>query len=152
MSVLNPNRAFAQGILGSVATKSQTLAVESFPAFTIAGGLVAVTGIVGRVTTAIGTAATTLRLQHNPTAGTSTFLSAASGDIGTTDTAVGEILACDLVVATAITVGAKPQVNPYVFLETGAIEVVVANGVTGVVKWYCTWVPVDEGATLVAAA
>jgi hypothetical protein len=152
MTVVNEAGAFTKGILGNTVSKSITLTDATAAAFTIAGGLVAVTGIVGRVTTAITTAATTLRLQHNPTAGTSTFLSAASADIGTTDTAAGELLACDLVVATAITIGAKPQVNPYVFCETGQIEVICSAGVTGVVKWYCTWVPIDVGATLVAAA
>lgn len=146
MSVLNPNKAFAQGILGNVVTKSTgTLAATTVPLFTIAGGLVAVTSLIGRVTTAI-TVANSYKLQHNPTAGTTKDLCTAA-DLGTTDTVVGEILVAKI--GTAIAIGAAAVGLPEI-LETGQIESVSA-GTDGVIKWYVTWVPVDDGATLVAA-
>lgn len=146
MSVLNPNKAFSQGILGVTVSKSTgTLAATTIPLFTIAGGLVAVTSIVGRVTTAI-TVANSYKLQHNPTAGTTVDLCTAT-DIGTTDTVVGEILVAKK--GAALAVGAALLVAPVV-METGQIESVSA-GTDGVIKWYVSWVPIDDGATLVAA-
>lgn len=146
MSVLNPNKAFSQGILGVTVSKSTgTLAATTIPLFTVAGGLVAVTSIVGRVTTAI-TVANSYKLQHNPTAGTTVDLCTAT-DIGTTDTVVGEILVAKK--GAALAVGAALLVAPVV-METGQIESVSA-GTDGVIKWYVSWVPIDDGATLVAA-
>lgn len=146
MGVLNPNRGFAQGIIGNVVSKSTgTLAATTIPLFTIAGGLVAVTAIVGRVTTAI-TVANSYKLQHNPTAGTNSDLCTAT-DIGTTDTAVGEILVAKK--GSSLAVGAAVITAP-VLMDTGQIESVSA-GTDGVIKWYVAWVPVDNGATLVAA-
>ena len=58
--------------------------------FTVAGGKVLVTSLVGEVTTAI-TVANSYKLQHNPTTGTTKDLCAAT-DIGTTDTPVGSLL------------------------------------------------------------
>jgi len=150
MSVLNPNKAFAQGILGQTVSKSTgTLAATTIPLFTIAGGLVLVTSIVGRVTTAI-TVANSYKLQHNPTAGTSKDLCSAT-DIGTTDTVLGEIFVVLLDAAAALAVGARGQKSGLgIPMDTGQIESVSA-GTDGVIKWYVTWVPIDDGATLVAA-
>ncbi len=146
MSVLNPNKAFSEGILGLTVSKSTgTLAATTIPLFTIAGGLVAVTSIVGRVTTAI-TVANSYKLQHNPTAGTTVDLCTAT-DIGTTDTVLGEILVAKK--GSSLAVGAALLVAPVV-METGQIESVSA-GTDGVIKWYVSWVPIDDGATLVAA-
>jgi hypothetical protein len=149
MTVVNEASAFTKSVLGVVVSKSTgTLAATTVPLFTIAGGLVAVTSIVGRVTTAI-TVANSYKLQHNPTAGTTVDLCAAT-DIGTTDTVVGEILVVSGVRATGLSVGANPRVTPSVIMDTGQIEHVSA-GTDGVIKWYVTYVPIDDGATLVAA-
>ncbi len=149
MTVVNEASAFTKSVLGVVVSKSTgTLAAKTIPLFTIAGGLVAVTSIVGRVTTAI-TVANSYKLQHNPTAGTTVDLCAAT-DIGTTDTAVGEILVVSGIRATGLSVGANPRVAPSVIMDTGQIEHVSA-GTDGVIKWYVTYVPIDTGATLVAA-
>ena len=149
MSVLNPNRAFAQGILGNVVSKSTgTLAATTVPLFTIAGGLVAVTSIVGRVTTAV-TVANSYKLQHNPTAGTTVDIFAAT-DIGTTDSAAGEIFVVTGLKTDTLVKGALGVTKPWIIMETGQIEHVSA-GTDGVLKWYVSWVPIDDGATLVAA-
>lgn len=146
MTVVNEGAAFRKAIFGSVVSKSTgTLAATTIPLFTIAGGLVAVTSLVGRVTAAI-TVANSYKLQHNPTAGTTKDLCTAA-DLGTTDTAVGEILVAKI--GTAIAVGAAAVGLPEV-LETGQIESVSA-GTDGVILWVCTWFPIEDGATLVAA-
>lgn len=146
MTVVNEGAAFRKGIFGSVVSKSTgTLAATTIPLFTIAGGLVAVTSLTGRVTTAV-TVANSYKLQHNPTAGTTVDLNTAT-DIGTTDTAVGEILVAKK--GAALAVGAALTVAP-VIMDTGQIESVSA-GTDGVILWVCTWFPIEDGATLVAA-
>lgn len=149
MTVVNEASAFTKSVLGVVVTKSTgTLTAATVPLFTIAGGLVAVQSIVGRVTTAI-TVANSYKLQHNPTAGTTVDICAAT-DIGTTDTALGEILVVSGVRATGLVVGSAPRIAASVIMDTGQIEHVSA-GSDGAIKWYVTYVPIDTGATLVAA-
>jgi hypothetical protein len=138
-------RELTTGIMVSKSTG--TLAATTVPLFTIAGGLVIVTSLVGRVTTAV-TVANSYKLQHNPTLGTTVDVCAAT-DIGTTDTVVGEILVVTGVKATGLVVGAL-QSSMRVFMDTGQIEHVSA-GTDGVIKWYLTYVPLDTGATVVAA-
>lgn len=148
MSVLNDASALRKAIYGLVASKSTgTLAATTIPLFTVVGGLVAVTSIVGRVTTAV-TVANSYKLQHNPTAGTTVDLCAAT-DIGTTDTVLGEIFVVSGVRATGLGVGANPRVATQI-MDVGQIESVSA-GTDGVILWTVTWFPVEDGATLVAA-
>lgn len=133
---------------GILVTKSTgTLTAATVPLFTVAGGLVIVTSMVGRVTTAV-TAANSYKLQHNPTAGTTVDLCAAT-DIGTTDTAVGEILVVAGPKATGLVVGALNTTLKCV-MDTGQIEHVSA-GTDGVISWFLTYVPLNTGATVVAA-
>lgn len=147
MSVLNNAAAYRKSVLGDVATKTVTVSgAGTIAAFNVTGGMVAITSLVGRVTTAITVAGTT-KLVANPTAGSSVDLCTAT-DLGTTDTVVGEIL--NVAKGTTISLGADELPNPVV-VETGAIEVVTATGGDGAVKWYATWVPIDDGAVLVAA-
>lgn len=138
--------------LGRRAEKSTgTLAATTVPLFTIAGGEVLVTAIYGRVTTAI-TVANSYKLQHNPTTGTTNDLVAAT-DIGTTDTPAGDILTFDGVRASSIVRGGGGanlgNANGLV-LQTGQVES-VSGGTDGVILWVVTWVPLSDGATLVAA-
>ena len=149
MGVYNGAQAYRNSVLGGAVSKSTgTLTNATLPLFTIAGGLVAVTSITGRVTTAV-TVANSYKLQHNPTAGTTVDLCAAT-DIGTTDTAVGEIFVVSGVRATGLTVGANPRVAGLQIMDVGQIEHVSA-GTDGVILWTVTWVPIENGATLVAA-
>lgn len=149
MTVVNEGAAFRKGIFGTVVSKSTgTLAATTIPLFTIAGGLVAVTSLTARVTTAV-TVANSYKLQHNPTVGTTVDLCAAT-DIGTTDTALGEILVVTGTKATGLVVGAFQRNVSAQIMDTGQIESVSA-GTDGVLLWVCTWFPVEDGATLVAA-
>jgi hypothetical protein len=151
MSVTNEGSAFRKGIYGTLVSKSTgTLAATTIPLFTVAGGLVAVTSIVGRVTTAI-TVANSYKLQANPTTGTTKDLVAAT-DIGTTDTPAGSLLGFDGVAASSIQQGpgAVPMLLRPVAVDIGQIESVSA-GTDGVIVWFVTYVPLEDGATLVAA-
>ncbi len=148
MSVYVPSSASRGNVLGNVATKSTgTLAATTIPLFTITG-IVAVSSIVGTVTTAV-TVANSYKLQNNPTVGTTKDLCAAL-DIGTTDSPVGEIFTVTGTAATALVLGSSPITADFVVLPAGQIESVSA-GTDGVILWAVTWVPITDGATLVAA-
>lgn len=149
MSVLIQGDQIRSNVLGTLVTKSTgTLAATTVPLFTIAGGLVVVTSLVGRVTTAI-TVANSYKLQHNPTAGTTVDIFAAT-DIGTTDTVLGEIFVVTGLKTDTLVKGALGMSQSKIIMETGQIEHVSA-GTDGVIKWYLTYVPLDTGASIVAA-
>ncbi len=151
MSVIIQGTQLRSIDLGTRVEKSTgTLAATTVPLFTVAGGEVLVTSIYGRVTTAI-TVANSYKLQHNPTAGTTNDLVAAT-DIGTTDTPAGDLLTFDGVRASTIVRGGGGQtlISQGLVLQTGQIEHVSA-GTDGVILWVVTYVPLSDGATLVAA-
>ena len=136
---------------GRRASKSTgTLAATTVALFTVAGGRVALTSIYGLVGTAI-TVANSYQLQHNPTTGTTVALFAAA-DIGTTDTAAGELLGFtgDSGGSLLAIGGAVETLRAPIVLAVGQIESVSA-GTDGEITWVVTWVPLDDGATLVAA-
>lgn len=150
MSVLNEGNAFRKSVFGVLVSKAYpTLAVETKSLFTVSG-LCVITHMVGVVTTAITTAATTVKLQANPTTGTTFDIAAASADIGTTDTPAGDILG--VTAAGAVAVAQITDVAKAITVDAGAIEQVTVAGVTGGITWYLTYVPLAAGATIVAAA
>lgn len=139
-------------LLGQTASKATgTLAATTVPLFTVAGGRVMVTAMWGLVTTAI-TVANSYKLQFNPTTGDTSDMCAAT-DIGTTDTAAGSILQFGLATTTA------PPKLMSIGTGTGRLDTVltigqiehVSAGTDGAITWSLTWVPLDSGATLVAA-
>lgn len=141
-------RALALGNRVSKATG--TLAATTVALFNITGGKVAITSIVGEVTTAI-TVANSYKLQANPTTGTTADIVAAT-DIGTTDTPAGNLLGFTGVKTDSIISGpgrCQTLTSPMV-LNTGAIEHVSA-GTDGAITWVLTYVPLDDGAAVVAA-
>lgn len=128
-----------------------TLAVETKSLFTVAGGKVLLTSIVGEVTTAI-TVAGTSKLQHNPTVGTTKDLCAAT-DLGTTDTPAGNLVGFQGLTGDSILTGpgAAPTLKQPIVLTAGVIEQVNATGADGGITWVLTYVPLDDGASIVAA-
>jgi hypothetical protein len=151
VSVLRPGTDLRTLNLGDRASKSTgTLAATTVALFTVAGGQVAITSIYGIVTTAV-TVANSYKLQHNPTTGTTSDLFAAS-DIGTTDTPVGDLLSFtgDAGGAYLTRGGAVETLRAPIVLTIGQIESVSA-GTDGAITWVVTWVPLDDGASLVAA-
>lgn len=118
--------------------------------FTIAGGEVLITSLYAKVTTALTTDSGTYAVQQNPTTGdTQTIVTAT--DLGTTDTAVGSVvgLTNGTTAAPAFLRGGTAALNAVV--TTGQIEFVGAASANGALTFYVTWVPISDGATLVAA-
>ena len=151
MSVLMSGSQLRDILLGRRVEKSTgTLAATTIGLFTVAGGKVLVTSIVGEVTTAI-TVANSYKLQHNPTVGTTKDLVAAT-DIGTTDTPAGNLLGFQGLTGDSILTGpgAVPTLKQPIVLTAGSIESVSA-GTDGVILWVVTYVPLDDGASIVAA-
>jgi hypothetical protein len=143
-------RAVALGN-GPVSKAVPTLSATTFQLFTVAGGQVLITALWGVVTTNIAAVGGTLALQIDPTAGdTATVVTAT--DLGTSDATVGT------------TIGVRDQGDGTTdFVEggfalsglvvpVGDVELVGASGVDGGITIYCTWIPLLDGATLVAAA
>jgi hypothetical protein len=168
MSVLNPGAAYTLGILGQTVTKTHTIATETRDLFTVSG-LVLVTSIVGKVTTAL-TVANTVKLVANPTTGTSSDLCAAT-DLGTTDTPAGNLITINgapaevaftgigaaqrfpvteaqpTAITTVMTGGAQG-----IYVGAGIVQAVVTgSSPDGVIVWYVSYVPLDTGASVVAA-
>lgn len=128
-----------------VSTATGTLDEDVTPTlFTIAGGEVLITAMWAKVTTAI-TVANTVTIQANPTTGDTSAIVA--GDLGTTDTAAGTVLGWEPDSAAFVRNG--PPASAVV--STGTVEI-DSNGtsVDGAMTVYCTWVPLTDGATLVA--
>jgi hypothetical protein len=152
MSVLIPQSAFRNAILGGapIVKSTGTLAATTVPIFTVAVGEVLITALWGKVTTSI-TVANSYKLQFNPTTGDTQDLCAAT-DIGTTDTLAGTLLTFGLGTTTAppklMSIGYGQALSAV--LTIGQIESVSA-GTDGVISWYLTYVPLTDGATVVAA-
>lgn len=140
-----------------VSSGSGAFAADTRTIFTVTGGEVLVTGLWGVVTTAI-TVANTVALQSNPTTGdTKVFVEAT--DIGTNDTAVGTVVGFTSSIDDPATSGALGEhsimlgghILRDLVVTTGDIEqVTTGTNPDGAITWYCTWVPLTDGASLVA--
>jgi hypothetical protein len=138
-------------ILGRVVSKAYTpLVVETKTLFTISG-LCVITNLFGKVTTAI-TVANTVKLQANPTTGTTKDIFAAT-DLGTTDTPAGSLISTPGLTGDTPLFGAgvAPLPTRHLVIDAGTIEQVTATGADGGITWYVTYVPIETGATIVAA-
>jgi hypothetical protein len=167
MAVLPNAQAVSSSVLGYTVKKSYPLVVETKTLYTVTG-IVLVTSIVGYVSTVI-TVANTVKLQANPTVGTTSDLCAAT-DIGTTDTPAGNLLGWSGSPAESLItgVGAVAQwpvteasgspatgtqtggVNG-IYLAAGTIEQVTATGADGAIDWYVSYVPISSDGKIVAA-
>jgi hypothetical protein len=163
MSVYNEAAAFTKGVLGSL-TRKPTQAVvtnSTNTLFTVTGGLVMVTALVGRVTTAIpNTASLTAKIVYTPSGGSAADLSAATAitddAIGTFYTLPATALPADLVSEITAAGSEAPNINfatisPIrLILGAGVIGLTVSNHTStpGAVSWYCGWVPLDDGAAV----
>jgi len=167
MTVVNEAIAYTRSVLGVPVSKAYSLAVETKTLFTVSG-LCLVTSMVGKVTTVI-TVANTVKLQANPTTGTTQDLCAAT-DIGTTDTPAGDLITFSGAPAESLILGigavprfpvteAQSSASTNVqtggaqgfYIDAGTIEQVTATGADGAITWYLTYVPLATGATIVAA-
>jgi hypothetical protein len=155
--------ALRTNTLGIHVNKSYALVTETKTLFTVSG-LVYVHAIVGEVTTVI-TVANTVKLQANPTVGTTSDIFAAT-DIGTTDTPAGNLLSITGAAADGpvsgigkVSMYGQPVTTPTagsagvgLIINTGTIEqVTTGTSPDGVINWHICYVAITDGATIVAA-
>lgn len=155
MSVLNPNAAFTKGIAGAgpVSKASGTLTHNGVvQLFTVTGGQVLITHLWMVCTTAMA-GANTVAIQSDPTTGDTVTIVTAT-DLGTADTAVGSQvgLTRGTTAASAFLRGGTSELNAVV--TTGEVELLATGSgtVDGAVTVHAMWVPLTEGALMVAAA
>jgi len=120
--------------------------------FTITGGQILLTALVGEVTVVIETQANNTKLKFNPTAtGADQDLCAV---LSITADAVGELYTISGTVADALRsdllIGLPVLTNPLVLSE-GDIELDCAASNTGEIKWTLFYIPIDDGASVAAA-
>jgi hypothetical protein len=119
--------------------------------FTVAGGRVLLTGIVGEVTTVIQTQANATKLTMAPVVGTAVDLCAT---LDITGKEVGALLGITGTLATAmvgVNAGATVYPGNRMVLPIGNLQLTCAATSTGQIKWLVTYLPLDDGATVVAA-
>ncbi|MFI8301562.1 hypothetical protein ACIGCZ_37270 [Streptomyces nigra] len=135
---------------GPVASPSGAFAADTRTIFTVTGGQVMITALWGVVTTSI-TVANTVKLQTNPTTGDTADLTTAT-DIGTTDTAAGTVLGVLDQTDTPPDLNRGGKALGGIVVSTGDVEqVTTGTNPDGAVTWHCTWVPLTDGAALVAS-
>lgn len=158
MSVLNPLGAAFQAQYGQVVQKATgTVANGETPLFTIAGGKVLVTGILGFVTVAIGANATNAKLVFDPTATGSDFDLCTATAI-TSDAVEQQYTIAGTVesVGALLVAGAVGQCNPFftdpLSLTPGQLhQNLSADPSGGEITWRLWYLPIDTGASIVAA-
>jgi hypothetical protein len=141
------------GLGTRVVGKLQTISgAATHQLFTVAGGEVLITALWGVCTTAMA-GANTVNLQTDPTTGDTVVIATAT-DLGTTDTAAGTTIGANattlIPVTTLVKGGLAIKDLP---VTTGEIESVITGaGADGAIQWYCTYVPLTTGASVVASA
>lgn len=155
MSVYTDPAAFLRllyGVSVSRATAGTGLAGATASLFTVTGGRVLLTGIVGEVTTQIGATPTNAKLISTPTTGTAVDLCAALAVAGKE---VGTLLGITGIFADALVganAGATVMPQRAVVVPIGNIGLnTSANAGGGSIKWTLTYAPLDTGAVVAAA-
>jgi hypothetical protein len=155
-SSANPGNAILKGTYGfrvdrAAANLPQTAQTDYF---TITGGRVLITAIIGEVTTVIQTQANATNLVYNPTDAGADQNLCATLDI--TADAVGTMYSITGTPATTMQDALnflssdKVLAQPLV-LKPGTIALKTAASNTGATKWTVCYIPIDAGAAVVAA-
>jgi hypothetical protein len=136
-----------------VTTTAATMNTGTDTVFTIAGGPIQISSLVGLFTTVNTGAASTFAAQINATAGGVTALAIASGP--TSGAAAGTVLVLPAATGSAITAvaaGAHIQVFPNTWIApAGTIQAIVAGANTvGLVQWFLRYIPLAPGVTVTA--
>lgn len=147
-------------LFGTRVTKTGVSPINgSASLFTVTGGKVVVLGLVGEVTTAMSSTATSINVQYKKSGGTAVDVSAAtvvtSDAIGTLYGVTG--VAADLLSAQTVAGTEAPNVTfvqnlkyPIV-VDAGDFELLGTAAQTGVTAWTLLYVPLDDGAAVAAS-
>lgn len=119
--------------------------------FTVTGGRVLVTSIVGEVTTAIQVLLNAAKLRATPAVGAVNDL---SGTVDISGAGVGSLLGATGLAADPLvlsTGGGVSNLRNPVIVAIGSIGLNTAASATGQAKWSLTYIPLDNGASVAAA-
>jgi len=155
MTTLISGASYKAFILGKSVERAAALQPQTAQAaiFTVSGGKVLVTSLIGEVVTATPATTNTLKITGNPTSGTdvdwTTAVSTASKEAGSVIT-LAATAGGALAVANA---GAGNAIAPTGYVaQVGTIDLVTSgSAATGTIKWTLTYVPLDAGASVAAA-
>ena len=142
------------GLIGRTVTRAPlVLAAATTPIFSIAGGRIMLTSIIGAITTLIGGAAN-VYLQLNPTIVTST-VTALCNPLNINARPVGDFLGITGVPGDPmipVTTGcAIPSMLAPMVISIGDIEFVCDAAPGGAVLWTVTYLPIEDNAYIIAA-
>lgn len=117
--------------------------------FTVAGGRLMLTALVGQVTTIMSATATNLKVTSTPTVGSAVDLcingAVTSKEVGAL-VALPAAVASALVVANAGAVTSPPGLS--LIIPAGTIQITTDATNTGAMKWSMLWIPLDDGVTV----
>lgn len=160
MTVMIQGSQYRALLLGPQVTKlAQTPpnSGSSATLFTVTGGMVVVTSLVGRVSTALSGSTGTLALGTVPTAGShgaitnsiATAVVVGGAEIGTKLTPQAASGLGGALVVSALFAGNTPFLANYFVVDAGTITCTVGVAtMTGAIDWYLTYVPLDNGASV----
>lgn len=141
-------------IFGNIVTRAAAALPQTAQSaiFNVVGGDVLITSLVGEVTTAIQAQATTVQIIGNPTTGTDVNWTNSTGDIN------GKEIGSTVVLPAAFggtalvqTAGGNGLAGIAYLARVGTIDLKTGASSTGAMKWYLTYVPLDDGASVTAA-
>lgn len=152
-NIMSDSAKRAASALGQSTVKS-TLAITGISTkgvFVVSGGKILVTSLVGEVTTAFQAQANAAKFVATPTVGTVNDLCAT---VETNGLILGALIGITGLAADAMVVstggGVSNLRNP-IIVKAGTIGYSTAASSTGAATFTITWVPLDDGATVVAA-
>ncbi len=123
--------------------------------FTVAGGAVLVTSLIGRVSTALSGTTGAIALGTKPTGGTEETAGIATAsvvggsEIGTLFTPLASSGLAGALVVSGKVAGNVPFLAPPFVVNIGTIEVTTSVAtMTGAIDWYLSYVPLDTGASV----
>ena len=143
-------RAIALGIKAEKSASPANGATDLF----VVDGKVLLVGIVGEVTTVMTGTVTSLSVQHDPTVGTLYGFDGANPAVGLTATLThrtidtGEPTAADAPGTAYAPLGGH---SAGIVLAPGVVQQLGTAANTGVTQWTLLYVPLDDGASVVAA-
>lgn len=134
-------------------------ATTSTAIFTVSGGRVLITSFVGEVTTALGATATSLNVTLDPDganavadlAAATVVTSDAAGTLYTVTGAPLDLLSAAAVGNTAVPNYVSGIIHRPFIVPSGSILLKTSATNTGATKWSISYVPYDDGASVVAA-
>lgn len=151
MSQLDPLMDYTKMRLGHRVDRETDNILTGEDLFTVTGGRVLVTQIIGEVTTIIESKAVNFKLASDPTVGTTNDMCA---NLDLTGAEVGTLLTISGTAADAMRAGKSGSVtaqNTPMVVAAGAIEATVGATHTGSIKWSIWYMPLDAGAYVEAA-